>query len=609
MPKYLAPGIYIEETGHRAAAIAGVPTSTTGFVGAARSGPVSGPPVLITSDEEFQRNFGDAADLKFAGVPTTNHLARAVGLFFQNGGLRVYVARVFRTAGKPLSDFTAASAALPTSAGNVRIAARFPGRAGNLAVRIQAQRSRNLIVNDGDGPSLIGVRPGDVVEIGTAIKEQRVKSALAPASAPGEALTAELASVSFDAANRPILNASSGPIPLSQITAAQKITFTIIVEDSADGSPAARADQFPGLSAHPDSDQFVGNVLGCAFSDNMQRVCFQLPALPPSAQARAAFAGSLLHALVNTPLTLTGGSDGDILEAPDYAGRGSGSTASGLAALAEIADIAIVAAPGSAALGTAKQRSEVRSALIAHCEQLKYRFAVLAAPYNADVAAIRMERSGHDSKYAAFYHPWLIVADPAPTAPDKTVALSPEGAICGIYARCDTSRGVHKAPANEVVRGVLRLSAPISKGIQDVLNPEGINCLRNLQGRGNLVWGARTISSDPEWKYINVRRLFIFLEHSIVRGTQWAVFEPNNEQLWARIRLMIENFLLETWRNGGLMGAKPEEGFFVRCDRTTMSQEDLDNGRLVCLIGVAPLKPAEFMIFRIGQWTADASIV
>jgi phage tail sheath protein FI len=181
--------------------------------------------------------------------------------------------------------------------------------------------------------------------------------------------------------------------------------------------------------------------------------------------------------------------------------------------------------------------------------------------------------------------------------------------MAGIYARSDIERGVHKAPANETVRGVLGFTRNVGKGEQDVLNPEGINCLRFFEGRGYRVWGARTISSDPEWVYVNVRRLFIFLEHSIDRSTQWAVFEPNNEELWLKIRLTIESFLYDVWRTGALLGSKPEDAYFVRCDRSTMSQGDLDNGRLICLIGVAPTKPAEFVIFRIGQWTADASIL
>jgi phage tail sheath protein FI len=159
-----------------------------------------------------------------------------------------------------------------------------------------------------------------------------------------------------------------------------------------------------------------------------------------------------------------------------------------------------------------------------------------------------------------------------------------------------------------VVRGLTRFEANINKARQDVLNPEGINALRFFEGRGNRVWGARTISSDPEWKYVNVRRLFIYLEHSIDNGTQWAVFEPNNSRLWASIRQTVEDFLLVLWRDGALLGDKPEDAFFVRCDRTTMTQNDLDNGRLICLIGVAPTKPAEFVIFRIGQYTAGSKV-
>jgi phage tail sheath protein FI len=178
--------------------------------------------------------------------------------------------------------------------------------------------------------------------------------------------------------------------------------------------------------------------------------------------------------------------------------------------------------------------------------------------------------------------------------------------VTGIYARSDISRGVYKAPANEVVLGLTKFEININKPRQDVLNPEGINALRFFEGRGNRVWGARTISSDPEWKYVNVRRLFIYLEHSIDKGTQWAVFEPNNERLWANLRSTIEDFLLVQWKQGALLGSKPEQAFFVRCDRTTMTQNDLDNGRVITLIGVAPTYPAEFVIFRIGQWTADS---
>ena len=155
------------------------------------------------------------------------------------------------------------------------------------------------------------------------------------------------------------------------------------------------------------------------------------------------------------------------------------------------------------------------------------------------------------------------------------------------------------------LRGAIGFETLINTAQQEVLNPEGINCFRYFEGRGMRLWGARTISSDPEWKYLNVRRYFAYLERSIDKGTQWAVFEPNGEQLWANVRRTIEDFLLNEWQSGALLGDKPEKAYFVRCDRSTMTQNDLDNGRLICLIGVAPLRPAEFVIFRIGQFTAD----
>jgi phage tail sheath protein FI len=178
--------------------------------------------------------------------------------------------------------------------------------------------------------------------------------------------------------------------------------------------------------------------------------------------------------------------------------------------------------------------------------------------------------------------------------------------MCGVWARTDIDRGVFKSPANEVVRTAADFELRINKAQQELLNPDGVNCLRFFPGPGFLVWGARTISEDPEWKYLSVRRYFAYLEHSIDRGTQWVVFEVNNEALWAAVRRTVEDFLLSEWKSGALMGTDPKQAYIVRCDRSTMTQNDLDNGRLVCVIGVAVAKPAEFVIFRIGQMTASA---
>jgi phage tail sheath protein FI len=330
---------------------------------------------------------------------------------------------------------------------------------------------------------------------------------------------------------------------------------------------------------------------------------------------------ALMEALETAPegVRLTGGNDGALampdnllgdVANPDVATE----KATGLEALGEVEDIAIVAAPDGGTYTDALEDLCVDAAdrLIGHAERERYRIAVVDAPRSSSMNEVREFRGKFDSTRAALYHPWIEILDPlerpAQGAPPRRILLPPSGFVTGIYARNDVTRGVFKAPANEVVRGLTKFEANINKARNDVLNPEGINALRFFEGRGSRVWGARTMTSDPEWKYVNVRRLFIYLENSIDRAMQWAVFEPNNDRLWRNITQMVTDFLYVQWLNGALLGAKPEEAFFVRCDRTTMTQNDLDNGRLICLIGVAPVKPAEFVIFRIGQWTADARI-
>jgi len=222
-----------------------------------------------------------------------------------------------------------------------------------------------------------------------------------------------------------------------------------------------------------------------------------------------------------------------------------------------------------------------------------------------DEDGVLQQRLGLKGINGALYYPWIKVLN----GPELASGFVPPcGHIAGIYARSDQRVGVHKAPANEVLEGVLDLEISLDNSRQGRLNPAGVNCLRVFPGRGIRVWGARTTSSDPLWKYINVRRLFLFLEESIDEGTQWVVFEPNDEKLWARVKQTITQFLTRVWKDGALMGTTPEEAFFVKCDRTTMTQDDIDNGRLIVLIGVAPVKPAEFVIFRIAQWAGGSAV-
>ncbi|MDT9689865.1 phage tail sheath family protein [Streptomyces sp. P9(2023)] len=300
------------------------------------------------------------------------------------------------------------------------------------------------------------------------------------------------------------------------------------------------------------------------------------------------------------------------LDPNEYVGDSAART--GFGGLEAIDEITMVAVPD---LMSAYQRGEiddeglrtVQLAVISHCEQMGDRVAVLDSPPQMNAQKIRtwrQDEAGYDSRYATLYYPWISVFDPA-TGRNKTVP--PSGHVAGVWARSDGERGVHKAPANEVIRGAVDLEIKLSKGEQDLLNPIGVNCVRAFPGRGIRIWGARTLSSDPAWRYLNVRRLFNYLEESILLGTQWVVFEPNDDRLWSSIRRNVTAFLSEEWRRGALFGSTPSEAFYVKCDRDNNPQESVDLGQVICEIGVAPVKPAEFVIFRLSQFSDSTSLV
>ncbi len=278
-----------------------------------------------------------------------------------------------------------------------------------------------------------------------------------------------------------------------------------------------------------------------------------------------------------------------------------GRTRQGLDLLEETDEVSIVAAPGM---------SDAQSwgAILSHCEKMKNRIAILDAP--ADVKSIdnltnKLKPRQSAAGMGAYYFPHIKVADPLDSK--RQCVVPPSGHIAGIYARTDGLRGVHKAPANEIIRGALDVDYRLTPDEQGVLNPVGVNCIRYFAGEGIKVYGARTVA-DPssDWRYVNVRRLLIMIEESIARSTRWAVFEPNDQTLWMSLKRDATAFLTSVWRQGGLMGNSPEEAFFVKCDDETNPQEEIDQGRVIILIGVAPVKPAEFVIFRIGQSAAGA---
>jgi len=297
---------------------------------------------------------------------------------------------------------------------------------------------------------------------------------------------------------------------------------------------------------------------------------------------------------------LADGVDDDALALPNFLGDAQDpNERTGLAALDldRYRDVAIVHAPAAA--------PDVVQAVITHCERNRFRFAVVDSPSDqADATTLDPRTNLRDSTYAAFYYPWIFISDPRSGARRK---IPPGGAVCGIYALTDNTTGVWKAPANEVVAGAVDLEYEVTHGTQEVLNPRGVNAIRRFPGRGIRVWGARTMASDPLWKYVNVRRLFIFLEASIYFSTQWVVFEPNDPRLWARVKQTITLFLRTQWREGALFGEKEEEAFSVKIGRETMTEDDILNGRLIVEIGVAPVRPAEFVIFRVFQQTQEAT--
>ena len=488
--------------------------------------------------------------------------------------------------------------------------ARFPGAAGNLTVTVTGRLGANVLSEQGTPPqrTLRQVRPGDLVVIQIGESAALIYHATRVAS-----------SWSFEPEE-------GQPLSLSNLTVGTDkvypLTLSVVIEAPGKFAQPMLWTDLTVSSLASRSRDSITQVFAQEISNRLQAL--ETPLVSEDSNLRPArLAGFLIGledwqtklANPNDPerlfkeeiFTLTGGSDGTFPDAEAYKGKGDNTSKvkSGLKSLEDIEDISIVAAPGYSYSYDTRETivRQINQELITHCENMRYRVAVLDSPNSQSLSQVQDYRAVMDSTHAAVYYPWVRILDPVSERP---IDVPPSGFLAGIYARNDNENGVHKAPANEVVRGAIGLETLINKGQQDILNPKGIDCLRFFEGRGFRVWGARTISSDPEWKYLNVRRYFNYLEASIDRSTQWAVFEPNGEPLWANIRRTVEDFLYNEWKEERLAGTKPESAFFVRCDRSTMTQNDLDNGRLICLIGVAPLYPAEFVIFRIGQWTADS---
>ncbi len=579
MAEYLSPGVYVEEYDSGAVPMQGVSTSTAGFIGLAQRGPVVGKPQLVTSFADYKRAFGGyLSEAKFGEA---RFLPYAVEQFFINGGSRAYIMRVAAEG----------AAAAKATAGVLQIEAANPGEWGNkIRVTVEASskaKTQVIAVNGADLKlkNADGFNQGDVVELfdGKAKAYATIVSSLDNI-------------VTLDAPCT--LNVADEKIGTPKYIKTCELTLTVKLDDVVE--------TYANVSLCPEAGNFVSARARKSDLVTIAVTEAKAPAAPKEGKDEKAPAPAKAGV---TPIelaggaaviALAGGSDGKVANVNPsvYMGEDNGpGKRSGLAAFLENVDVSIMAIPGVTA-------PEVQAALIAHCENCKSCFAILDVPIDRKKTNDVVEfRDMYDTTYAAMYHPWLEMFDPLAK---RSAYFPPSGAMAGIYARTDNERGVHKAPANEIVRGCTGLSCNYNEGEQDILNPKGVNLIRAFTGRGIRVWGARTMSSNGLWKYVNVRRLYIYIEESIKANTNWVVFEPNSEVLWGRVTRTIEMFLATCWRSGALAGSTPSEAYFVECGPTTMTQDDIDNGRLICNIGIAAVKPAEFVIFRITQHTASS---
>lgn len=692
MPQYLAPGVYIEEVQSGPPPIEGVGTSTAGFVGVTRRGPVDGPATLVTCYADFVRAFGGAFD--FGDTFTfSQDLPPAIRGFFDNGGQTAFVARVLpdgaslpatATATATLSGgiITRLTADVPAGASSVYLRdlrgitegtelafSTMPGAAVKVSAVNPASGQVTLsaaLTNTSTLPAASTIVFTTLADDATQVAATGLPNALAspaPATARPESVGLSASSpgswgssiqivtsiesaaqgevVALVSATQIHLNSAAGFYVGAWVeidNGSQKKYFQVSAVAgpvlTLDGATLAAADVTPGNGytvTFASSCEF-GLVISYTDPVEMTTVQETYHGLTLADVAGRYYSDQLANSALVTVTTAAAGTpstnpflfpcapDGlttlsqwqngsDPLPSDrDVLGYDNGpNNRSGLLSIADVDEVAIMAAPGITS-------QTVQEALIDQCETLLDRFAVLDPVSNggdpATLNQIESQRNLYDSEYAALYYPRLVIANPITTASAPTRTIAPSGHVLGVYARVDQTRGVYKAPANELVQGILSLETTVSTGVQDILNPLNINAIRDFTSmqRGLRIYGARCVTSDSSWNYVNVRRLFIFIEESLDIGTQWVVFEPNDEKLWAQVVQSVSLFLTGVWQSGALMGSTPAEAFYVTADRTTMTDDDILNGRFVMEVGIAPVRPAEFVVIRIGQWLGGSSV-
>lgn len=560
MAQYFTPGVYVEENDNSQRVIDGVGTSVAGFIGLAEKGKTQGAPVRIASYRDFIREYGNPlSDFAYGEY---RYLAPSVENFFANGGGVCYIARVIP------EDASCAK----TQKGILGIEAVNEGKWGNkiqISFNSVAKRKMQVVGANGDtyiAKSVDGFRDGDIVVVGD--EYNRITSIMDNSITFEKPFTADI----VDAAIVPS-------------------TVLYLAEMDVTVRYGSEQEKYSGVTLNLASPNYIGYRMA---KSEIVRITVQ-----PEEEILNPVEAILGKGVTDGVIMPDGGKDGSIakVNAGTFIGTDFGpGKRTGIASFVENNMVSIMAVPGITI-------PEVIVALVGHCENLKSRMAVLDMPKDMTKIHELLEyREIVDSTYAAMYHPWIQVFD---RASNKADFIPPSGAVMGVYARTDANRGVHKAPANETVF-CTGLKTDYTKSEQDVLNPAGVNLLRMLPGQGIRVWGARTASSNSSFRYVNVRRLFIYIEESIKASTNWVVFEPNDVALWQRVNLTVTSFLDSLWRGGMLAGATPQEAYFVEIGPSTMTQDDILSGRLICNIGIAPSRPAEFVIFRVSQFTAEA---
>ncbi len=526
MAEYFSPGVYVEEYDNSPRSIEGVGTSTAGFVGMAEKGPVEGAPQLVTNFKSFKQQYGGF--LSEFGYGEYRFLANSVEQFFANGGTRCFVMRV----APPDAECAKAENGILT------VTAKNPGTWGNkvqVTLNTVKKQKLQLIAKTDTGfkaKSIDGFREGDLVFYeGTYTRIKTIFDNI----------------VTFED-ELPDKVVDDAIIPKS-------LLYLVTVDMSV--RYADDAENYPELSFNISSPKYIGTRLAGSELINVE--------LAPMEEAANPVEAILGDGNESGVFFLDGGTDGSVskVNAGTFIGEDNGpGKRTGIQAFMENNLISMIGVPGIT-------MPEVIVALVSHCENLRSRFAVIDMPGDMyKTADLIGYRNIIDSTYAAMYHPWIQVYD---RSSNKSDYIPPSGAVMGVYSRTDINRGVHKAPANETVF-CTGLKVNYTKDEQDILNPEGINLIRALPGQGIRIWGARTASSNSNFKYVNVRRLFIYVEESIKQNTNWVVFEPNDATLWQRVDLTVSGFLDGLWRNGMLAGDSPANSYFVEIGPSTMTR-------------------------------------